>query len=327
MKKPVVFCTENKYIISDKTEAYLKEHVELIRAEERPTKEALMRQIGDADGLICMGPNYPVDSCFLNAAPRLRVISTTSVGYDTFNLAEMKQRGVIGLHTPDVLNSSVADHGIALMFAVSRRLTEMDKLVRQGKWIDTPFWEMYGCELSGKKLGIIGMGRIGETLARKVIAGFDMEVSYYNRSRKTGTEAELGVHYLPLDKLLQDSDYIVTLVPLTEGTYHMISHREFSLMKPGAIFINIARGPVVDEAALVEALENHEIYGAGLDGFEKEHFGEGNPLTKLPNTVLTPHIASATTECRERMGQLAARGLVEFFEGKTPSNLIPYFRK
>ncbi|MCD8098695.1 MAG: NAD(P)-binding domain-containing protein, partial [Lachnospiraceae bacterium] len=228
---------------------------------------------------------------------------TTSGGYDTFDLKEMKRRGGFGLNTPDVLNVSVVDHGIALMFAVSRRLTELDALVRQGRWSTTPFRDMYGCELSGKKLGIIGMGHIGVTLARKAIAGFDMEVSYYNRSRKTDLEAELGVRYLPLDELLRDSDYIVTLVPLTKETYHMISRREFSLMKPSAIFINIARGSVVDEAALVEALENHEIYGAGLDVFEKENFGEGNPLTKFSNTVLTPHVASATTECREKLGQ------------------------
>ncbi len=324
MRKPKVFCTETDHIISKEVQAFLREHVELFRPERKLHNNELVEQIGDAEGLISMG--YRINKELLEAAPKLRVVSTASVGYDPFDLPEMKKHGVIGLHTPDVLNSTVADLIVALMFGVGRRMCELDALVRQGKWKGTPFHLLFGCELSNKKLGIIGMGGIGETLARKVIGGFDMQVSYYNRNRKWEAEAKYGVQYKPMDALLQESDYVVVMVPQNDQTYHMIGKREFALMNKNTIFINASRGPVVDESALIEALQNGEIYGAGLDVFEKEPIGADNPLTKLPNTVLMPHVASGTVECRAAMGWMAARGLVDFLEGRTPTNIIPFFR-
>lgn len=325
MRKPVVFCTENEYIVSPKVEAYLREHVEFIRAEKKLTPEELRERIGDADGLISMG--YPIDDRLLDRAPKLRVVSTTSAGFDPFNLEDMKKHNVIGLHTPAVLNNSVADMILLLMLAVARRAVEMDKVVRDGKWPVTPFYEFFGSEVSGKRVGIIGMGNIGEGVAKRCKNGFDMDVVYYNRHRKLSTEEKLGVEYVTMDELLATSDFVVIMVPLDDTTRHMMDAGKFAKMKKSAFFINASRGPVVDEPALIAALRDGTIAGAGLDVFDVEPIGADNELCTFPNTVLLPHVASATRECREAMGQLAAKGIVEFFEGKEPANTIKFFKK
>lgn len=323
MKKPIVFCTESTQVFSLAAQTYVEKCATFIRAAQRLSYDELIRHVGDADGLICMG--YPVDARLLDAAPRLKVVSTISVGFDPFDLAEMKKRGVIGLHTPDVLNVTVADMIIALMLAVGRRMCELDGLVRGGGWPTTPFGELFGKGISGKKLGVVGMGRIGDILVRKVMAAFDMQVSYYDVFRKADFEKEHHVRFVPFDELLKESDYIVAMVPLTQETRHLFGRREFALMKSDAIFVNASRGPVVDEYALTEALREHQIFGAGLDVFEAEPTGADNPLTKLSNAVLMPHVASYTFECREAMAQLAAEGIAAFFNGQKPKNLIPFF--
>ena len=324
MSKPIVFCTENEYIITPKIEAYLREYVDFRRAEKKLTPDELVERIGNAQGLISMG--YPINKRLLDKAASLRIVSTTSAGYDVFDLEEMRAHHVVGLHTPGVLNPSVAELVLLLMLGVSRRAAEMDRLVRSGGWETTPFYQLFGSDMNGKKVGIIGMGQIGQEVAKKCKLGFDMEVSYYNRHRRTAVEEELGVTYQPMDELMVSSDYVVTLVPLDSTTHHIVGAKELALMKPSAFFINAARGPVVDEAALCEALKSGQIRGAGLDVYEVEPIGAGNPLTALPNTFLLPHIGSGTAECREAMGWLAAQGLVEFFSGQQPRNLIPFFK-
>lgn len=325
MKKPILFCTETLQVFPPAAQAYVEQYAAFIRAAHRPSYAELISQLSHVDALICMG--YPIDARLLDAAPKLKVVSTISVGFDSFDLTEMKKRGVVGLHTPEVLNVTVADLIIALMLAVGRRMCELDGLVRSGGWPATPFGELFGKDISGKKLGVVGMGRIGAILVRKVIAAFDMQVSYYDVFRKADFEKEHNVRFVPLDELLKESDYIAVMVPLTAETRHMFGRREFSLMKNDAIFINASRGPVVDECALAEALREHQIFGAGLDVFEAEPIDAGNPLTKLPNTVLLPHVASYTVECRASMARLAAEGIAAFFNGQTPKNLIPFFHE
>lgn len=325
MKKPVVFCAVNKLAVSEEMFSLLNEKTELIYLDKKVSNNELVDMIGDAEGLLMLG--HRIDKRLLDAAPKLKAVSTLSVGFDSFDIEEMKRHGVVGLNTPDVLNDTVADLIVALMFGVGRRICELDNMVRQGQWKNRPFYMNFGHELSHKKLGIIGMGRIGETLARKVIAGFNMKVSYFNRTRKKAVEEELGVNYLTKDDLLKDSEYIVVIAPLTEETRGMIGKREFSLMRNDAIFINAGRGPVVDENALIEALQNKQIFGAGLDVFEKEPISEDHLLTKIPNIILLPHIGSITVECREAMARVAVQGLIDYLNGKTPANLIPFFKE
>jgi gluconate 2-dehydrogenase len=321
---PVVFCTEDKHIVTKEVEDFLKTKVILIRPEYKVSNDELVEMIGDADGLLNMG--YAINKKLLDAAPRLKAVSNTSVGYDNFDIEEMKKHNVVGLNTPNVLNESVADLVIGLMIATGRRMCELDSLVRAGEWPNMTIHGRYGLEISNKKLGIIGMGRIGEVVARKAIHAFNMEVCYCNRNRRPEIEKQLSIKYSEMTELLMASDYVVIMTPLTKQTHHLIGEAEFKLMKMTAIFVNASRGPVVDEHAMICALKNKEIWGAGLDVFEKEPFGQENGLVKLPNTVLVPHIASLTAECRFKMAMVAARGLVDFLYGKHPNNVIDEFR-
>ncbi len=323
MEKPIVFCTESLQVLSPAVQAYLEESVNLARCKDKPSYGELLPQLDDVDGLICMG--YKIDARLLDAAPKLKIVATTSVGFEQFDLEEMKKRGVTGLHTPNVLNTTVADMILALMLAASRRMCELDSLVRGGGWPKAPFGELFGKDISGKRLGVVGMGRIGETMVRKAIAAFDMRVSYFDAFRKPEFEEKYGVLFTSFEELLRESDYIVAMVPLTKETYHMFGEREFAMMNKDTIFINASRGRVVDEQALAAALKNRQLFSAGLDVFEVEPIGADNPLTRLPNTVLMPHVASGTVECREAMARLAAKGVVQFFNGQTPENLIPFF--
>ena len=241
------------------------------------------------------------------------------MGYNNIDVPEARRRGVWVTNTPDVLNDATADMAWALLFAVSRRVAEGDRLMRSGTFSWQPEF-MLGADVTGRTLGVIGAGRIGRNFARKACA-FDMKVLYAGRHPSPEFEAETGGRFVPLDGLLGESDFVSLHVPLTPETRHLIGERELGLMKRSAILINTSRGPVVDERALVRALEARTIWGAGLDVYENEPDAEPG-LAALDNVVMTPHVGSATVETRTNMGLVAVRNIAAALEGREPPNLI-----
>jgi glyoxylate/hydroxypyruvate/2-ketogluconate reductase len=254
----------------------------------------------------------------LAACPALRVVSTMSVGYNHIDLAACTARQVLVTNTPDVLTETTADLGFALLMATARRMSEGERLLRDGQWKSWSWDFLAGSEVHGSTLGILGMGRIGQALARRGRFGFNMKVAYHNRSRLSAdTEAELGARYLSKDELLRQADHLVLVLPYSAESHHCIAAAELALMKPTATLVNIARGGIVNEDALAEALRERRIAAAGLDVFEGEP--RVNPaLLSLPNIVLTPHIGSATMPTRLAMAGLAADNLVAALTGAPP---------
>jgi gluconate 2-dehydrogenase len=287
--------------------------------------ERLKREIGDAEGLIIAGGR--IDAELLEHAPKLRAVSTISVGYDHLDIAAMKARGVIGTHTPYVLDDTVADLVFGLMLAAARRIPELDRLVKNGGWKKGDDRALFGVDVHHATLGIIGMGRIGEKIAKRAKFGFDMKVLYHNRSRRPEAEKRYGAEYRSLDDLLAESDFVVVMVSLTPETERFIRAEHFARMKNSAIFINASRGKVVDEPALIEALRQGRIRAAGLDVFASEPVDPSHPLLNMDNVVTLPHIGSATYATRFDMAMLAARNLLAALDGETPPNLIPEFRR
>ncbi|ACC70000.1 D-glycerate dehydrogenase [Paraburkholderia phymatum] len=271
-----------------------------------PTDE-LKRRLADKDGALTAGD--VIDASVLAVAPRLRVVSNMAVGYNNFDMAAFNASNVLGTNTPDVLNESTADFGWALMMAAARRIAESEHWLRAGKWDKWSYDGFLGSDLYGSTLGVIGMGRIGQALARRA-RGFNMNVIYHNRSRVApGIEAELNATYVSKEDLLRRADHVVLVLPYTAESHHTIGAAELALMKPTATLTNIARGGIVDDAALAVALREKRIAAAGLDVFEGEP--KLNPaLLSVPNVVLTPHIASATEATRRAMANLAADNLI-----------------
>ena len=260
-----------------------------------------------------------IDEELLNHAPHLKVISNVSVGYNNFDVEAMDKRNIIGTNTPYVLDETVADLAFALILSTARRITELDRFVKEGSWKPTTnYQEIYGKDVHSTTLGIIGMGRIGEAIARRAKFGFNMDVLYFNRNRKPEAEEKYGAEYCDLTSLLTRADYIVLMTPLTPETFQIIGEEEFKLMKKSAVFINISRGQTVDEQALIKALQNGEIHGAGLDVFETEPVDQDNPLLHMSNVVTVPHIGSATARTEAAMAMRAAENLVAVLTGKEP---------
>jgi gluconate 2-dehydrogenase len=249
-----------------------------------------------------------------------------AVGYNNFDVAAMTAAGVQGTNTPDVLTDTTADFGFALLMAAARRITEGERYLRAGQWKDWRYDLLAGAEVHGSTLGIIGMGRIGQGIARRAAHGFGMEVLYYNRTRlPPALEAECKARHVGKDVLLANADHVVLVLPYTPDNHHTIGAQELARMKPTATLVNIARGGIVDEAALAAALREGRLAAAGLDVFEGEPAVHPDLLT-LPNVVLTPHIASATVATRRAMANLAADNLIAFFDGRgplTPVNQLP----
>ncbi|MDT8718008.1 D-glycerate dehydrogenase [Clostridium sp. 19966] len=320
MNKPKVFIAKK---IPKEVEEYIGEFCEYEKwdGEGTITEEILLEKLQDKEGLILSGIN--INEELLQHAPKLRVVSNVSVGYNNFNIEAMKKRNIIGTNTPGVLNDTVADLIFGLMLSSARRIAELDRYVKEGKWIPSSKKNIFGLDVHHASLGIIGMGRIGEAVAKRAKLGFDMDVCYYNRRRKLETESKLGIRYSELEVLLKTSDFIVLMVPFTNDTYHLIDHKEFALMKSSAIFINASRGQTVNEEALVEALEKNKIFGAGLDVYEQEPINLDNPLLKLSNVVTVPHIGSATEKTRSDMAKIAAENLVKALMGEVPPNIVP----
>jgi glyoxylate reductase len=283
------------------------------------TRAELLLAVAGCDALITMLSDT-VDDALLAAAPTLRVVANYAVGTNNIDIAACTRRQVVISNTPDVLTEATADLALALLLAVARRLLEGDALVRSGRWQGWEPLQLLGLELHGQTIGIIGLGRIGQAVARRA-HGFGMELLYYNRTRNQAAENALGVRYAPLTELLANSDFVSLHTPLTADTRHLIGEAELQLMKPSAVIINTARGPVIDEAALYRALREGRLWGAGLDVFEQEpQLTPG--LTELPNVVLAPHLGSATITARNRMARLCAEAVIAVLTGSRPKTLV-----
>jgi len=272
-----------------------------------------------AHGLI--GAGRPLGREQLAAATHLEVVSSVSVGYDNYDVAYLTERGILLTNTPDVLTESTADLAFSLIMSSARRVTELDAWTKAGEWKATVAPSQFGSDVHGKTLGIVGLGNIGAAIARRGRLGFNMPILYSGNSRKAELEQELGAQFRSLEQLLAEADFVCLVVPLSEKTRHLISTAQLELMKPSAFLINISRGPVVDEAALVQALRDGTIRGAGLDVYEKEPLAE-SPLFQLKNAVTLPHIGSATAETRAAMAWRAVDNLTSALKGQRPQDLV-----
>ena len=272
------------------------------------------------EGLICTITDT-IDADIIDASKHLKIVANYGVGYNNIDVAAATRRGIMVTNTPGVLTNTTADLAMALILAVGRRVVEGDRRVRNGEFHHWSPFEFLGADITGKTLGLIGMGRIGQAVVQRA-RGFSMSVLYHNRHRlSVDQEQALGVTYAPLDQLLAGSDFVSLHVPLTPDTRHLIGARQLALMKPGAYLINTARGPVIDEKALVAVLEQGKIAGAGLDVYENEP--ELTPgLKALSNVVLLPHVGSATSETRYRMAVMAAENLLTGLAGQRPPNCV-----
>lgn len=294
--------------------------VTLIERLDAHGLEQLRAALPQAQGLL--GASLKLDAQWLDLAPRLEAIASVSVGIDNYDLDYLTARHILLTNTPDVLTETTADTGFALILASARRVVELAIRVRNGQWQKNIGPEHFGTDVHGKTLGIIGMGRIGEALAQRGHFGFGMPVIYHSHSPKPAVEARFGARYRSLKALLQEADFICLTLPLTAETQGLIGAEQFALMRTDSIFINISRGKVVDEAALIHALQQGQIRGAGLDVFEREPLDPASPLLTLDNVVATPHIGSATIETREAMARCAVDNLLAALDGQRPPNLV-----
>ena len=293
--------------------------VEYWSQPERISREELLKRVADKEGLICLLTER-VDESFLRAAPRLRIVSNVAVGFDNIDVSACTKRGIAATNTPGVLDETTADFAWTLMMAVARRVGEGETLARSGNWKGWDLDQLVGTDVYGKTLGLVGFGRIGRAMARRA-GGFKMKVLYTDMQRvPEAVEKELNADFRDLETLLAESDFVSVHVPLLAETRGLFDASKFSRMKPTAFLINTARGSVVDEAALVHALESNQIAGAGLDVYENEPFIHSG--LRRPNVVLAPHIASASLETRTKMACMAAENIVAFFDGKRPLNIL-----
>ncbi|MFS2166481.1 2-hydroxyacid dehydrogenase [Variovorax sp. Varisp62] len=293
-------------------------------ADPRKEPEAFAVALRTAHGLI--GSSHTVDAALLDAAPQLQVISSVSVGVDNYPLAELHKRGIVLCHTPDVLTETVADTVFAILMATQRRVVELSNLVREGRWTRNIGEELFGTDVHGKTLGILGFGRIGQAVARRAALGFGMPVLYHSRRAvdlaAQAPELQGRATHTPLDDLLARADIVLAMLPLTDATRGMIDAAFFARMKPGASFINGGRGATVNEDALLHALDHGTLRAAGLDVFAKEPLPAESPLRTHPRVTPLPHIGSATHETRHAMAELATTNLLQVLAGEKPT--APY---
>ena len=316
MDKPRILVAQ---AIFPETLERLAQHFEVQANQDdaRWSPAELAERLAGMDGALTTGAQR-IDAALLAACPRLRVVANMAVGYNNFDVDAMTAAGVQGTNTPDVLTETTADFGFALLMATARRMAESEHYLRAGKWTKWSYDMFAGSDIHGSTLGIIGMGRIGQGIARRGAHGFGMKVVYHNRSRLSSVlEAECKASYVGKEELLRTADHVVLVVPYTAESHHTIGAAELALMKPTATLVNIARGGIVDDAALAQALRAGRIAAAGLDVFEGEPQVHPDLLT-VPNVVLTPHIASATVPTRRAMANLAADNLIAFFDGRGP---------
>jgi len=286
--------------------------------DEPMTRQELLHQLPEAEGLLCLLSDR-IDEELLRTGTSLKVVANIAVGYENVDVEVARELGIAVTNTPDVLTEATADQAFALLLAVARRVPEADRAVREGRF---PPWrleqDLLGADVSGKTLGVVGMGRIGAAVARRGRNGFGMRVLYASRSRKGDIERELRAEFVPLDRLLAESDFVSLHVPGTAETRHLIDATALARMKPSAFLINVARGPVIDEAALADALESGVIAGAGLDVFEEEPTVHPKLLKLKERVVLAPHLGSATRATRYAMVRLAVDNVLAVLAGQPP---------
>lgn len=300
----------------------LREHFEVLvnPHDGYMGREELLTTVADVDALVCL-PSERIDAELLDAAPKLRVVSNYAVGFNNIDVDAATERGVMVTNTPDVVTDATADLAWAILMAIARDIRVVDRFARSGEWKEWRPEAFMAADITGTTLGIVGLGRIGQAMARRA-AGFDMRVVYSDVHR-AGREIErrLGAEFVERDTLLREADFVTLHVPLNEATHHLIGEGELSLMKPTAYLINAARGPIVDEQALVRALRSHEIAGAALDVYENEpRLAEG--LAVLDNVILIPHLGANSRHARDRMAEMTVENVVAVLLGEAPPNLV-----
>ena len=325
MKPHVLVCRAVFPDIVDRLRAHFE--VETNDADEVWSQAELIRRLQGKTGAFLTG-TQPIDAALLAACPDLRAVCSMAVGYNNIDVPACTARGVLVSNAPDVLTETTADFGFALMMAAARRITESEHFLRRGEWTKWSVEMFTGADVHGATLGVLGMGRIGQAIARRGARGFDMPVLYHNRSRlPDAVEAELGARYVDKATLLREADHLVIVVPYSAASHHTVAAAELALMKPGATLTNLARGGIVDDVALARSLREGRLAAAGLDVFEGEP--QVHPdLLALRNVVLTPHIASASLPTRRAMANLAVDNLIAALgagpdAGRPPTALNP----
>lgn len=294
----------------------LEQEFNLFYFRKNSSEKDFYQALATAHGLIGWGGAWPlINDELLGKAPELQVVSTISVGYDHCDVAALSKRKIILTNTPGVLTDTTADLIFALLLAVARRVAELDKLMRDGKWVSPIPPALWGVDVHHKTIGILGMGRIGQAIAQRAGLGFDMKVLYSSNQPKPDAEKRYNAKYASMEEVLAKSDFVVVTLPLNNETHGIIGKAKLDLMKPSAMLINGARGAVVDEDALIGALQNKTIAGAGLDVFRQEPLPLDSPLLKMDNVVLSPHVGSATYETRYAMAKLGVENLIAAFNG------------
>ncbi|RDU36924.1 D-glycerate dehydrogenase [Neobacillus piezotolerans] len=318
--KPYIFITRKlpDEVVEGLQDSY---EVSMWDKEEMPVpRERLLEEAGKADALLTMLSDR-IDEEVLEAGRNLKVVANLAVGYDNIDVPAATQRGIAVCNTPDVLTDTTADLTFALLMAAARRIVEAADYIKGDKWKSWSPLLLAGLDIHHKKIGIVGMGKIGAAVAKRA-TGFEMDILYHNRSRNMEMEEAVGAQYVSFDELITESDFIVCMTPLTEQTRGMFTRDVFRKMKKTAIFVNAARGPVVDEGALYDALVEGDIAGAGLDVFEKEPISASHPLLKLNNVTAIPHIGSSSIETRMTMMNLCAYNISLVLSEKEPKSLV-----
>ncbi|HLR14921.1 MAG TPA: D-glycerate dehydrogenase [Bacillota bacterium] len=321
MTKPLVYITRKipEHLLTKYEEHF---HVKMWESEDTPVpRDIFLQEVAEADGLLCMLSDS-IDEELMEQGKHVKVISNLAVGYNNIDVESASKKSIVVTNTPDVLTETTADLTFALLMATARRIVEASDYVKEDEWQDWSPFLLAGADIHHQTIGIVGMGRIGEAVARRA-RGFGMEVLYHNRSRKESAEKELQAQYVSFDELLERSDFIVPLAPLTEETNEMFDHEAFDKMKETAMFINASRGQVVNEDALYEALTTGKIAAAGLDVFTVEPIRSDNRFVQLNNTVCLPHIGSSSVKTRTAMVHLCCENIAKVLNGKqakTPVN-------
>ncbi|MCH7295538.1 2-hydroxyacid dehydrogenase [Acinetobacter higginsii] len=316
MKKVVVFSQIDQDVIAQLQQDY---QVVVLNPKLGDINEQIRAEVVDADAMI--GAGRLLNESNLAPAQKLKIISTVSVGYDNYDVAYLNQKKIWLANTPHVLTETTADLAFSLLLSAARKIPQLDAWTKQGQWKRTVATEQFGVDVFGKTLGIIGLGNIGAAIARRGFYGFNMNILYHNRREKIEVAQAFNAQYRDLDQLLQQSDFIVVAVDLNTESKALIGAEQFDLMQKHAVFVNIARGSVVDEHALIEALQQNKIFAAGLDVYAKEPL-QSSPLFELANAVTAPHIGSATAETRQKMVNLAYQNLIDALEDRTPRYLV-----
>jgi len=317
--KPTVYVT--RQLPGDAVERIRQTAAVRVWPEELPPpRDVLLREAAAADGLLTLLTDR-IDAALLDAAPRLRVVSNMAVGYDNIDVAEATRRAILVTNTPGILTETTADFAFALLMAAARRVVEADRYTRQGRWKTWGPQVLLGQDVHGACLGIVGLGAIGLEVAKRA-RGFDMRILYHDHRRRLREERRYGLTYTELDQLLREADFVSLHVPLTSETRHLIGERELSLMRPTAILVNTARGPIVDQGTLYRFLKEKRITAAALDVTEVEPIPPDDPLLTLDNVIIAPHIASGSVATRTRMAAVAADNLLAALRGDEPPNCV-----